>query len=115
MVRDAGAREVHFRSASPPIKHPDFYGIDMPTEAELMAATNSLEDMRVSLGANSLGFISIPGLYKAIGDLERNPAQPQYSDHCFTGDYPTRLLDHEQNESAKDRQLSLLDDVSLNR
>ena len=111
MVRDAGAREVHFRSASPPIKFPDFYGIDMPTEAELMAATNELEDMRRSLGADSLGFLSVPGLYRAIGDLERNDHQPQYSDHCFTGDYPTRLVDEQQDQSAKDRQLSLLDDV----
>lgn len=112
MVRDAGAKEVHFRSASPPIKHPDFYGIDMPTEAELMAATNSLEEMRVSLGADSLGFLSVPGLYKAIGDIDRNASQPQYADHCFTGNYPTRLVDHEQKESSKERQLSLLDDVN---
>lgn len=112
MVRDAGAKEVHFRSASPPIKHPDFYGIDMPTEAELMAATNSLEEMRVSLGADSLGFLSVPGLYKAIGDIDRDASHPQYADHCFTGNYPTRLVDHELKESSKERQLSLLDDVN---
>lgn len=111
MVRDAGASEVHFRSASPPIKHPDFYGIDMPTEAELMASTNSLEEMRVSLGADSLGFLSVPGLYKAIGNFTRDENEPQYSDHCFTGKYPTRLVDHEQDQSAKGSQLSLLDDI----
>jgi len=111
MVRDAGATEVHFRSASPPIMHPDFYGIDMPTRDELMAATNSLEEMRVSLGVDSLGFLSVDGLYDAIGGLSRNTAQPQFADHCFTGDYPTRLVDLTQNESAKEQQLSLLDDV----
>ena len=115
MVRDAGAAEVHFRSASPPIKHPDFYGIDMPTEAELMAATTSMEDMRISLGADSLGFLSVPGLYKAIGGLERSSAHPQFADHCFTGNYPTRLIDHEHNESSKERQLSLLDDIAPSR
>lgn len=112
MVRDAGAREVHFRSASPPIKHPDFYGIDMPTEAELMAATNEQEEMRHSLGADSLGFLSVPGLYKAIGNLQRDDQQPQFSDHCFTGDYPTRLVDHGRDESTKAQQLSLLDDFT---
>jgi len=111
MVRDAGATEVHFRSASPPIMHPDFYGIDMPTRDELMAATHSLEEMRVSLGVDSLGFLSVDGLYDAIGGLSRDASQPQFADHCFTGDYPTRLVDLNQNESAKEQQLSLLDDV----
>ena len=72
---------------------------------------NTQEEMRLSLGADTLGFLSVPGLYKAIGGLERDTDQPQYSDHCFTGNYPTRLVDHEHLESSKERQLSLLDDI----
>ena len=108
MVRDAGATEVHLRSASPPITHPDFYGIDMAGKSELLAANHSLEEMRNFLNVDSLGFLSVPGLYASIG-VERNSEHPQYSDHCFTGCYPTRLLDDARAESAKDRQLSLLD------
>jgi amidophosphoribosyltransferase len=108
MVRDAGAREVHMRSASPPITHPDFYGIDMAAQSELLAATNTLEQMREFLKVETLGFLSVPGLYSAIG-IERDVNLPQFSDHCFTGCYPTRLVDHQREESAKDRQLSLLD------
>ncbi len=112
MVRDAGAREIHFRSASPPIKHPDFYGIDMPSEEELLAARlASIEDMRKELSVDSLGFLSIEGLYDAIGGAARNAGAPQFADHCFTGDYPTPLLDHTHQESAKERQLSLLDET----
>ncbi|MEL7451780.1 MAG: amidophosphoribosyltransferase [Pseudomonadota bacterium] len=108
MVREAGAREIHFRSASPPIMHPDFYGIDMPSKDELFAAKFSLEEMRRELAVDSLGFLSVEGLYRAIDDTERNPASPAHADHCFTGDYPTLLTDHESKESAKEHQLSLL-------
>ncbi|MBR9835737.1 MAG: amidophosphoribosyltransferase [Alphaproteobacteria bacterium] len=108
MVRDAGAKEVHFRSASPPITHQDFYGIDMADRSELLAANNSLEEMREYLNVESLGFLSVAGLYRAIG-MERDDEHPQFADHCFTGNYPTRLIDHDQNESSKERQLSLLD------
>ena len=109
MVREAGAKEVHFRSASPPITHQDFYGIDMAERDELLAANNTLEEMRAYLKAESLGFLSVPGLYRAIG-LDYDPEYPQFADHCFTGNYPTRLIDHDQNESSKeDEQLSLLD------
>ena len=107
MVRDAGAKEVHFRSASPPIRHPDFYGIDMPTQEQLMAAHMTLEDMTKSLEVDSLGFLSVEGLYWAMGET-RNDAHPQYTDHCFTGDYPTPLVDHASDRAAKDLQLSLL-------
>ncbi|MEL6259232.1 MAG: phosphoribosyltransferase family protein, partial [Pseudomonadota bacterium] len=112
MVRDAGAREVHFRSASPMISHPDFYGIDMPSRDELFAAKHGgdLETMRRELGADSLGFLSVDGLYDAIG-LKRDSDAPQFADHCFTGAYPTRLIDHDRAESGKERQLSLLDEV----
>ncbi len=108
MVREAGAKEVHFRSASPPIKFPDFYGIDMPTLDQLMAAQLSLEEMRNALGVDSLGFLSIEGLYWAMGEKKRNAEQPQFTDHAFTGEYPTPLLDYSADRAAKDFQLSLL-------
>lgn len=93
MMREAGAREVHFRIASPPITHPDFYGIDTPEKEKLLAATHDLESMRQYIGADSLAFLSIPGLYRAMGEEGRDAACPQYTDHCFTGDYPTPLTD----------------------
>ena len=108
MVREAGAKEVHFRSASPPIKFPDFYGIDMPTQKQLMAAQMTLEEMRKALGVDSLGFLSVDGLYWAMGVDKRDAANPQFTDHAFTGDYPTRLLDQENDKAARDFQLSLL-------
>lgn len=108
MVREAGAKEVHLRSASPPIRHPDFYGIDMPALSELMAAQMSVEQMCKSLGADSLGFLSIEGLYWAMGENKRDPDNPQFTDHAFTGDYPTPLLDHSLERSGRDLQLSLL-------
>ena len=111
MVREAGAKEVHLRSASPPIMWPDFYGIDMPERDQLLAATKTMEEMASILEVDSLGFLSVDGLYEALGVGARNPAQPQFTDHYFTGDYPTRLLDREiaqgRNEHA-DRQLSFL-------
>jgi amidophosphoribosyltransferase len=111
MVREAGAKEVHLRSASPQIRWPDFYGIDMPEREELLAANKSLEEMRQILEVDSLGFLSIEGLYRAMGVGPRDPANPQFTDHYFTGDYPTRLLDREIAEGQNDtleRQLSLL-------
>ena len=112
-VRAAGAKEVHLRSASPPIMWPDFYGIDMPERSQLMAANLSLEEMRARLEVDSLGFLSVDGLYWAM-DAVRDPEHPQYTDHYFTGDYPTRLLDREialgRNEVVE-RQLSFLVDA----
>jgi len=111
MVREAGAKEVHLRSASPPIMWPDFYGIDMPERDQLLAANHSLAEMAKMLEVDSLGFLSVEGLYWAMDAGERDPANPQFTDHYFTGDYPTRLLDREiaegRNDSS-DRQLSLL-------
>src|SRR5262249_12821287 len=101
-------KEVHLRSASPPIRWPDFYGIDMPTQEQLMAARMSLDEMTKSLGADSLGFLSVEGLYWAMGEEQRNAAQPQFTDHCFTGEYPTPLVDHDSARATKDFQLSLL-------
>jgi amidophosphoribosyltransferase len=111
MVREAGAKEVHLRSASPPIKWPDFYGIDMPEREQLLAANHSMEEMARMLEVDSLGFLSVEGLYWAMDSGARNPSQPQFTDHYFTGDYPTRLMDRElaegRNEVAE-KQLSLL-------
>jgi amidophosphoribosyltransferase len=110
MMRDAGAREVHFRISSPPIAHPDFYGIDTPERDKLLAARMDLEEMRRFMNADSLAFLSVDGIYRAMGHERRNPRQPQFTDHCFTGDYPTRLTDVEA-ESGR-RQLSLLAEAS---
>jgi amidophosphoribosyltransferase len=106
MMYDAGAAEVHMRIASPPIKHPDFYGIDTPEQNALLAANHTLEQMRAFIGVTSLAFLSVEGVYKSMGYPGRNNAQPQFTDHCFTGEYPTRLTDL-IGESAK-QQLSLL-------
>ena len=93
MMYDAGAKEVHMRISSPPITHPDFYGIDTPNQKKLLAHNYDLDGMRQHMGADTLAFLSVEGVYKAMGCEERNPLQPQYTDHCFTGDYPTRLID----------------------
>ena len=110
-VRAAGATEVHLRSASPPILWPDFYGIDMPERDQLIAANKTLEEMRAHLEVDSLGFLSVDGLYEAMEAGPRDPRHPQFTDHYFTGDYPTRLLDREiargRNDQAE-RQLSFL-------
>ncbi|MCG8560687.1 MAG: amidophosphoribosyltransferase, partial [Hyphomicrobiales bacterium] len=90
MMREAGAAEVHMRIACPPITHPDFYGIDTPDRDKLLAANHDLDGMRHYIGADSLDFLSIDGLYKAVGYDGRDPETPQFTDHCFTGDYPTR-------------------------
>jgi amidophosphoribosyltransferase len=93
MMRDAGAKEVHFRISSPPITHPDYYGIDTPEREKLLAANHDLEGMRRYIGADSLAFLSVNGIYRAMGEVERNNANPQFTDHCFTGEYPTVLTD----------------------
>jgi amidophosphoribosyltransferase len=92
MMRDAGAREVHMRIASPPTRHSCFYGVDTPERAKLLAAQMSVEQMRDYINADSLAFISIEGLYRALGQ-EREGSAPQRCDACFTGDYPTSLTD----------------------
>jgi amidophosphoribosyltransferase len=111
MMREAGATEVHFRLASPPILYPDYYGIDLPDRGGLLAATHSLEEMRELIGADSLAFLSIDGLYRAMGEPGRDAASPKFSDHCFTGSYPTHLTDQVLVE-PQPRQLSLLAEAS---
>jgi amidophosphoribosyltransferase len=114
MVREAGAAEVHLRSASPPLKWPDFYGIDMPDRDKLLAANHTVEEIAKILNVDSMGYLSVDGLYWAMEAGERDAAEPQFTDHYFTGDYPTRLLDREIAEGrneAVERQLSFLVDA----
>ncbi|RWD50784.1 MAG: amidophosphoribosyltransferase [Mesorhizobium sp.] len=95
IVRDAGAREVHMRVASPPTRSSCFYGVDTPETAKLLAASMSIGEMAEFIRVDSLGFLSIDGLYRAVGEAAREAEQPQFCDACFTTEYPTRLLDHE--------------------
>jgi len=105
MVRQAGAAEVHLRISSPPTTHSCFYGIDTPERSKLLAARHSVEDMAALIGVDSLAFISIDGLYRALGEGTRNGDSPQFCDACFTGDYPIPVPDLANTDN---RQLSLL-------
>jgi amidophosphoribosyltransferase len=106
MVRNAGAREVHMRIASPPTTHSCFYGVDTPERSQLLAARHSVEEMARYIGVDSLAFLSIDGLYRAMGYEGRNNAMPQYCDACFTGEYAIPLTDQEGGDHVT--QLSFL-------
>jgi len=106
MVRQAGAKEVHFRIASPPTTHSCFYGVDTPERSKLLAAQMDVKGMAEFIGADSLAFISLDGLYRAMGKKGRDAKKPAYCDACFTGDYPIPLID--QLEGSHGKQLSLL-------
>ncbi len=106
MVRNAGAREVHMRISSPPTTNSCFYGIATPEREQLLAARYDVKAMGRFIGADSLAFISIDGLYRAMGELRRDPAAPKFCDACFTGDYPIPLTDHQAGKVSI--QLSLL-------
>ena len=93
MMRDAGAREVHMRISSPPTAHSCFYGIDTPRREKLLAHEHTVEQMRQFIGADSLAFISLDGLYRAMGETKRNAGMPQFCDACFSGEYPIQLTD----------------------
>ena len=94
MILDAGAAEVHFRIASPPTAWPCFYGVDTPERAKLLAATMSEDEMRDWIGVDSLKFVSLDGLYRAVGEAKgRDPKAPQYCDACFSGQYPVAPSD----------------------
>ena len=99
MMRDAGAAEVHMRIASPPTGHSCFYGVDTPERSKLLAARMDVAAMAEFIHADSLAFVSIDGLYRAVGMKGRNAASPQYCDACFTGDYPTSLTDLTEREA----------------
>ena len=111
MMREAGAREVHMRIASPPTTNPCFYGVDTPEKSKLIASRMSVEDMAQYIKVDSLSFLSIDGLYRAVGEAARNTGMPQFCDACFTGEYPTRLTDR---DGAREniRQLSLLSETA---
>jgi amidophosphoribosyltransferase len=106
MMRDAGATEVHMRIASPPTRHSCFYGVDTPERSKLLAHKLDIGGMQDFMHADSLAFVSIDGLYKALGEARRADIRPQYCDACFTGDYPTRLTD--QDETAVEDQFEML-------
>ncbi len=112
MLYDAGAKEVHVRIACPEIKFPDFYGVDTPTKKELLAANKSNSEICEYIGAKSLKFLSVNGMYRAIGFDGRNQSYPQLTDHYFTGDYPVKPID--ELGDSKITQLSLLNTASNN-
>ena len=105
MMRDAGAAEVHMRVASPPTEHSCFYGVDTPERSKLLAARMDIQGMAEFIHADSLAFVSINGLYRAVGEAGRNSDGPRYCDACFSGEYPTRLTDMADRENPA--QLSL--------
>jgi amidophosphoribosyltransferase len=111
MMRDAGATEVHMRIASPPTRHSCFYGVDTPERAKLLAARMTVQQMADYIGADSLAFVSVDGLYRAMGETGRDAALPTHCDACFTGDYPTPLTDHD--DIAIPDQFALLDERVL--
>ena len=109
MVRAASATEVHMRIASPPTTHSCFYGVDTPSRDKLMASSMGVEAMANHIGVDSLAFVSMDGLYRAVGEDSRHNQAPQYCDACFSGDYPIALVDHEGGVNR--RQLSLLSET----
>ena len=106
MVRNAGAAEVHLRIASPPTAHSCFYGVDTPDTDQLLAARHDVEGMRRAIGVDTLAFLSLGGLYRAMGEAGRDDDAPQYCDACFSGEYPIALVDHD--DGAPEDQLSFL-------
>ena len=106
LVRNAGATEVHMRIASPPTTHSCFYGVDTPSRDKLLAAQHDVASMARFIGVDSLAFVSLDGLYRAMGERKRDPDAPRYCDACFSGDYPISLTD--QSDGSAPTQLSLL-------
>ncbi len=107
MLYEAGAKEVHVRISSPPIKFPDYYGIDTPDQNDLLASKFDLDGIRKYINATSIKFLSIDGLYKAMGYQNRNSMYPQFTDHCFTGDYPIEPTDANNKDFTKN-EMSLM-------
>ena len=112
MLYNSGAKEIHLCISSPPIKYPDYYGIDTPNIKDLIAANHSTEDIRKIIGVDTLQYLTIDGLYRALGFEKRDNSNPQFTDHCFTGDYPVRPVD-QLNQFEKNNQLSLLSNVRV--
>ena len=107
MLYECGAKEVHLRIASPPIKYPDYYGVDTPNKKELLAFKYDLEGMRKFINATSLAFLTIEGLYKSMGFDKRNSSYPQFTDHCFTGEYPIDPIDA-NNKNLEESKISFM-------
>ena len=103
MLYEAGAKEVHLKIASPPIKYPDYYGVDTPNQSELLASKFNIEGMRKFINATTLQFLSIEGLYRSMGYEKRNSSYPQFTDHCFTGDYPIKPIDANNKNFINDQ------------
>ena len=99
------------RIASPPTRHSCFYGVDTPERAKLLAARMTVDEMAAFINADSLAFVSVDGLYRALGETGRDPTRPTHCDACFTGDYPTPLTDHD--DLAEPDQFALLDERVL--
>ena len=107
MLRNCGVKKIHMRIASPPVKFPCFYGIDTPTKKELLASRYSIQEIQKYIGVDSLNFISLDGVYKALGHKKgRDKKKPEFTDHYFSGDYPVELVD--QKSGSLPSQLSLL-------
>ena len=111
MLYESGAKKIHMRIASPPIKYPDYYGVDTPNQNELLASKLDLEGMRKFINATTLKFLSLEGLYKSMGYEKRNSTYPQFTDHCFTGEYPIEPLDA-SSKDFMDRKISLMSSKS---
>ena len=103
MLYDAGAKEVHLKIASPPIRYPDYYGVDTPNQNELLASKLDIEGMRKFINATTLQFLSVEGLYKSMGYEKRNSSYPQFTDHCFTGEYPVKPIDANDKDFINDQ------------
>ncbi len=109
MVREAGASEVHMRIASPPTTNPCFYGVDTPEKSQLMAANHTIDEMAKIIGVDSLAFLTMDGLYRAVGEAKRNNELPQYCDACFSGEYPIALTDNASGISGNQKDLFVKD------
>ena len=105
MVREAGAKEVHMRIASPPTTHSCYYGVDTPERSQLLAARHSVEEMAKLIGVDSLAFLSMDGLYRAVGEARRDNNTPQYCDACFSGEYPVPLTDKDAGMNGRQSDL----------
>ncbi|MEE2695163.1 MAG: amidophosphoribosyltransferase [Pseudomonadota bacterium] len=107
MLRNSGVKNIHMRIASPPVKYPCFYGIDTPTKEELLASKFTIKQIKDYIGVDSLKFVSLNGVYKALGHKKgRDKTNPTFTDHYFSGDYPVKLID--QDAGVSPSQLSLL-------
>ena len=112
MMREAGATEVHFRIASPPITHPDYYGIDTPERDKLLAANHTVEEMREIIGADSLAFLSVDGIYRAMGERGARPGPPAIHRPLLHRRLPDPPAPTSSPTNAPPRQLSLLAEAS---